>query len=133
MGRLTFVYLGVSLVDPAVFNTGIGALLRSRAGRFEFKEGVGGQVQYSRVRMVSRGSEKVPTFDGREVSFLDYEHQVHLWMRTTRPEATARASVMILRMRPAPRRVCLAEGSFILGRSVGVAKVSEILRNNFAP
>ena len=36
-------------------------------------------------------------------------------------------------MQPAPRQVCLAEGSDILGRSDEVAKISDILRNYLAP
>ena len=83
--------------------------------------------------MVSRGSEKVPTFDGRGADSLDYDRQVHLWMRTTRTEASARASVSILHMQPAQRRVASDDGSDILGRSDGVARISEVLRNHFAP
>ena len=83
--------------------------------------------------MVSRGSEEVPTFDGRGASSLDYERQGHLWIRTTRTEASARASVLILHLQPALRQVCLADGSDVLGRSDGVAGIWVLLRNNFAP
>ena len=83
--------------------------------------------------MVSHGCGQVPVFDGRGASFLDYEHQAHLWTRTARTAASERASVWILHMQPAPRQVCLADGSDILGRSDGVAKILEISRNYFAP
>ena len=83
--------------------------------------------------MAPQGGEKAPASDGRGAHFLDYEHQVHLWMRTTRNEASGRASVLILRTQPAPRRVCLAEGSDIMSRSDGVTKILKILRKYFAP
>ena len=83
--------------------------------------------------MVSQRSERVPAFDDRGASFLDNEHQVHLWMLTTRTEASGRASALILRMQPAPRQVCLADGSDLLGRSDGEAQILEIPRNYFAP
>ena len=83
--------------------------------------------------MVSRSSEKARAFDGRGAHFLECGRQVHMWVRTTRAEASARASVLILQMQPAPRQVCLAEGRGILGRSDGVTKILEILRNYFAP
>ena len=90
-------------------------------------------MSYRRVRMVSRGSEKAPAFGGRGALFLDYEHHVHLRMRPARTVACARASVLILQMQPAPRQLCLGDGSDILGRSDGAAKTLEIPRNSFAP
>ena len=54
-------------------------------------------------------------------------------MRAARAELTARASRLILRAQPAPRQVCLAEGSAILDHNDGVAKISDIMRNYFAP
>ena len=83
--------------------------------------------------MVSRGGEKVPALDGRGASFLDYERQVHLWMRTARAELPARASFLVSHMQPVPRQVCLAESSGILDHSDRVSKISDILRNYFAP
>ena len=77
--------------------------------------------------MVSRGGENLPTFAGRGARFLNYERQVHLWMRTTRTEASACASALISHEQSAPRQVCLAEGSD------GVAKILGIPRNYFAP
>ena len=66
--------------------------------------------------MVSHGGEKV-----------------HVWMRATRAELAARASLLISNMRLAPRQVCLAEGSAILDHDDGVAKTLDILRKYFAP
>ena len=83
--------------------------------------------------MVSHGSEKAPAFYGRGAHILDYDHQVRLWMRTTRIEASAGASVLILHMQPAPRQVCRANGGNILGRSGGATKILQELRNYFAP
>ena len=83
--------------------------------------------------MVSRGSERVLTSDCRGAHRQDYGLQVHLWVRTTRTEASARASVLILHMRPATRQVCPADGGDVLGRSDGVTKILEILRNYLAP
>ena len=83
--------------------------------------------------MVPRGGEKVPVFDGRGASFLDYEQRVHLRMRTTRAELTARAPLAISRTQPAPRRECLAEGSAILDHDDGVARIFDILRIYFLP
>ena len=131
-GRLTCVCLWVGLGGPGVFHTGSGRFGRGPVV-FAFKGRRGGQIQYCRVRMVSRGSEKVRALDGRGASFLGYDRQVRLWMRTTRTGASARESVLILPMRPAPRQVCLGSGSGILGRSDGVAKILEILRNYCAP
>ena len=83
--------------------------------------------------MASRSGEKVLAFDDRSAHFLDYEHQAHLWMRSARAEVPARASLLVLHMRPVPRQVCLAEGSDISGRSDGVAGISDIPGNYFAP
>ena len=83
--------------------------------------------------MAPRGCEKVPTPEGRGAHSLDYEHQVHLCMRTARTEASARASVLILHAHPAPRQVCLADGSDILGRNDGVAGILKMPRNYFGP
>ena len=57
----------------------------------------------------------MPAIDARGANFLDYEHHVHLGKRATRTEVAARASLLVLRRQPAPRPVCLAEGSDILG------------------
>ena len=54
-------------------------------------------------------------------------------MRATRTELAARASILVLRAQPAPRRVCLAEGRAIAGRGDGVAKILNILRTYCAP
>ena len=83
--------------------------------------------------MVSRGGEKVPALDGRGAHFLDYEHQVHLGMRTARTEIPARASLLISHMRPAPRQACLAAGGDIPDRADGVSKILDILRTYSAP
>ena len=73
--------------------------------------------------MESRSGEKAPAFDGRGAHSLDYEYQLHLWMRTARPEVSARESLLVLRAQPVTRQVCLAEGSDISGRSDGAAKI----------
>ena len=82
--------------------------------------------------MASHGGEKGPASYGRGAHFSDYEHQVHPWMRTARAEMPARSSSLISRKQPAPRQICLAEGSDILEHSTGVSKISDILRNDFA-
>ena len=89
--------------------------------------------RYRRAILASRSGEKVLAFDGRGARRLDYERQDHLWVRTARTEDSARASLLVLHMRPVPRQVCLAEGSDMLGHSDGVAKILNILRNYFAP
>ena len=83
--------------------------------------------------MVSRGGGKAPAFDGRSASFLDYANHVHLRTHAARAELAARASLLILHMRPAPCQVCLVEGSAILDHSDGVSKIFDILRNYLAP
>ena len=90
-------------------------------------------VRYRSLIIASRRGEKVPVFGGRGAHFLDYEHQVHLRMRTTRTEVPARASLLVSRMQPVPRQVCLAEGSEIMDHSDRVTMLSDILRNYFAP
>ena len=54
-------------------------------------------------------------------------------MRAARAELSARASLLILHMQPAPRRVCLAEGSNVLDRGDGAAAILNISRDHFAP
>ena len=54
-------------------------------------------------------------------------------MRTARAELSARAALLVLHMQPAPRQVCPLEGSDILGHGDGVSKISDVLRNYFAP
>ena len=54
-------------------------------------------------------------------------------MRTARAELAARAPLLILHMRPARRQVCIAGGSDISDHSDGGSKLSDILRNCFAP
>ena len=83
--------------------------------------------------MASRSGEKVPAFDGCGSHFLDYEHQVHLWTRTTRTEVSARASLLALHVKLVPRQVCLAERSGILDHRDGVTKILNVLRNYSAP
>ena len=83
---------------PGVFNTGSGRISILVAGCFK------GAWEPNTVRcerMVSHGSEKVPAFNGRGATFLDYELQVHLWMRATRTEASGRASALMPHMHPA--------------------------------
>ena len=45
----------------------------------------------------------------------------------------ARASLLILHARPAPRQVCISRGGDILVRGDGVSTISEILQGLFAP
>ena len=83
--------------------------------------------------MGSRGGEAVPALDGWGVNFLDLYHEVHLWARATHTELTARASLLVLHMQPAPRQVCLAEGSDISAHGDGASQILNISRNYFAP
>ena len=76
---------------------------------------------------------RVPAFDGRGSTFLDYLRRVHLWMRAIRTELAARASKLVLQPQPAPRRVCLAEGSNKLDLGDGVTRILGNLRSYFAP
>ena len=50
----------------------------------------------------------------------------------TRTELAARASPLVLHMRPAPRQVCPAEGSYILVHGDDVPIILSISRNYFA-
>ena len=99
----------------------------------QFKGGAGAwygtvaQYGIARRRQNSRPSSAAAPI------FLDYEHQVNSWMRTARAETPALSSLLISHMRPAPRQVCLAEGSDILDHIDGVSKILIILRNYFAP
>ena len=61
----------------------------------------------------------VPVFDGRGASFLDFEQQVHLWMRAAKTGPASRASLLVLHMHSVQRPVCLAEGGDLLGRRDG--------------
>ena len=72
--------------------------------------------------MVAPGAGNAPVFDGRGATFLDYEHQVHLWMRAAKTGLAGRASLLALRMQPAPSQVCLAAGSDILTRIVDILR-----------
>ena len=83
--------------------------------------------------MASPGSDKAPVLHGRGATFADYEHRAHLWLRTTKTELAARASFWVLRMQPAPRQVCLAEGCDILGHGDGVTRILDNLRRGSAP
>ena len=82
--------------------------------------------------MASQSGKEVPAFVGRGAHFLDFEHQVHLRVRTTHTEVFARDSSLVLHMQPVPRQVCLAEGGDILDHSDGVAKFLGFPRNYFA-
>ena len=83
-------------------------------------------MQLNGVKMGSYGGG-----DGRGANSSGYKHQGHLWMRTTRAELIARASLSILHAQPAPRQVCLAEGSDISGHGDGVSQILNISRNYF--
>ena len=54
-------------------------------------------------------------------------------MRAIRTELAARASKLALQPQPAPRRVCLAEGSNKLDLGDGVTRILGNLRSYFAP
>ena len=102
-------------------------------GRFSscVEGGAGAWYGILRVKMASPGAEKAPASEGHGATFLDYEHQAHLWMRATKTELAAR--VLHMHMQPAPRQVCPAQGGDILGRGDGVTRISDILRSYFAP
>ena len=82
--------------------------------------------------MVTPGPDKVPVFDGRGSSFLDFEQHVLLWMRAMEAELASRASLSALLLHSAPRQVCLAAGGDYLGHQDGVARSRDIPRNYFA-
>ena len=54
-------------------------------------------------------------------------------MRTDCAELPARAPLLILHTQSAPRRVCVAEGSAVLGHTDRVAKILDVLRNYVVP
>ena len=83
--------------------------------------------------MASPSAENAPAFDWRGTTFLDYEHQVHLWARAAKTELAARASLQALRVQPAPRQVCLAGGSDISDHGDEAARILDISRSYFAP
>ena len=83
--------------------------------------------------MGSPGGDKSPVCDRRGANFLDYEHQVDLWMRAARAELTARASLLVLRTQPTPRQVCLAGGGDISGHGDGATGILDISRGYLAP
>ena len=83
--------------------------------------------------MAPPGTDKAPVFDGRGASFLDFDKQVHQWMRATKTELAARTSLLVLHMQPAPRQVPLAECEDVSGRHNKDTRMLEILRSYFAP
>ena len=83
--------------------------------------------------MASPGAEKSPAFDGRGSTFLDYAHQLHLWIGTSNAELAARASLLMLQVQPASRQVCPAEGSAISDRGDGATRLLDIARSFPAP
>ena len=85
------------------------------------------------MKMATRGSDRAPVFAGGGASFLDFEQQVRLRMRTTKTEVAARASLLALQLRPAPRQVCLAAGGNISGHQDGATRILDIRRSYFAP
>ena len=101
--------------------------------RFGALRGAWGPGKSNCAEVAASGNEKVPVFDGRATSFWDYEQQVYLCMRATKPGLVARASLVILHMQPAPRQVCLAEGCGLLARRDGATQILDILRNYSAP
>ena len=109
------------LGDPRVFLADSGQLPFDGRFRVYFSRGQGRPAQLNGVKMGSRGGD-----DGRGANFSGYKHQGHLWMRPTRAELIARASLSILHTQPAPRQVCLAEGSDISGHGDGVSQILNI-------
>ena len=88
-GLVYFSLFCVSFWAALVIFTLLAACFRSRADSVV----LGGGVETWRGvprKLASRGGDKVPAFDGRGASFLDYEHEVHLWMRTSRTQLAAR-------------------------------------------
>ena len=85
------------------------------------------------MKMATPGKDTVPAIDGRGASFLDFQRHSFPWMRTTKTELAARVSLLVLHMRPAPRKVRPAEDRDVLGRRDGVTRILEILRSYFAP
>ena len=102
-GRLVFLFRseGFSLwwILTFIFSTLVAASF-SIEGRFSSCVEGGADAWYGtlRVKMASPGAEQVPTFDGRGSTFLDYEHQVHSWLRTAKSKLAARLSLLVLHM-----------------------------------
>ena len=107
--------------DPRVFLADSGQLPFDGRFRVYFSRGQGRPAQLNGVKMGSRGGD-----DGRGANFSGYKHQGHLWMRPARAELIARVSLSILHAQPAPRQVCLAEGSDISGHGDGVSQILNI-------
>ena len=72
-------------------------------------------------------------FDGRGSSFLDFEQQVFLRIRTAKADFAIRAYPSALHLRSAPREVCIAAGADFVSNQDGAARISDILRKFFAP
>ena len=72
-------------------------------------------------------------FNGRGSPFLDFERHVFLWVRSAETKLASRASLLVLRMRPAPRQVCLAAGGDYLDDQDGAARLLGVLRKFFPP
>ena len=75
----------------------------------------------------------VPAFDGKGSSFSNYDQQVRLWLRVANLEPPKRAPALIPRMDTAVRKVYVAAGSGIILSGDGADRLTNILRENFAP
>ena len=76
----------------------------------------------------------VPAFDGKASSFLDYEHLVALWSRSTDIPPERQSTLLILHMDPTARQVCMINsGEDTLMAGCDVQLVMRTLRDFFQP
>ena len=92
-----------------------------------------GAVRVTEQKKVAPNAETVPASDGEGSSFLDFEQQVHLWMRATKTDPANRAPFLAMHMHSAPRQVCPSAGGGRLDKQDGAARFLEVLRNCLAP
>ena len=83
--------------------------------------------------MAAPNAEKVPAFDGKGTSILDFEQQAPLRMRLTETDPASRSPLLVLHMNSAPRRVCPSAGGGHSNSRDGVARFSGVISNYFAP
>ena len=75
----------------------------------------------------------VPMFDGQAFSYANYEEKIMLRYHISIKEPQKRAANLLLHMSDVGRKVCITVGQDVTGDVDGVAQISRILRNRFAP
>ena len=76
---------------------------------------------------------QVPVCDGHAASFANFEEKVTLWNRIPPMDPQERAADLLLHLTDAARIVCMSVGKDAIGSVDGVARISRILRERFAP